>query len=122
MILLDSNVIINSAKPDHGKLREFLSKHSFCVSVISIVEVLGFDKLSPEDRISFEAFFEQTLIPPVSDKVIAKAVELKQIRKMTLGDSLIAATAIANNVELITSNIRDFRWIGSLKTIDPLEK
>lgn len=51
-----------------------------------------------------------------------KAVLLRQERKMTLGDSLIAATAIVNDLKLITSNIKDFRWIDELTLVNPLKQ
>lgn len=33
---------------------------------------------------------------------------------MTLGDSIIAATALVKNLELITANTKDFDWIPEL--------
>jgi len=41
---------------------------------------------------------------------------------MSLGDSLIAATAIVHNTNLITANTKDFDWIKELTIINPLDK
>ena len=91
------------------------------VSAVSRVEVLGFQRISESDLIHFESFFESTTILSVTDEVIDKAVELRQQRKINLGDSLIAATAIVNNFALLTNNTKDFKWIDSLDLIDPFD-
>jgi len=39
---------------------------------------------------------------------------------MSLGDSLIAATALLNDLTLVTANISDFRWIDNIKLKNPL--
>ncbi len=41
---------------------------------------------------------------------------------MSLGDSLIAATAILNNLALVTNNTKDFQWIDSLTIINPFDE
>ena len=40
---------------------------------------------------------------------------------MTLGDSLIAATALVWDHELVTRNTEDFAWIEGLRVINPFE-
>lgn len=39
---------------------------------------------------------------------------------MSLGDSIIAATALVNSFELYTHNVADFVGISGLKIIDPI--
>jgi predicted nucleic acid-binding protein len=80
-LLLDSNIIIYAALPEHADLR--------------------------------------TLIATVSGIVISEAVRLRQQRKMTLGDALIGATALANGLTLVTRNVPDFDWIEGLRILDP---
>jgi predicted nucleic acid-binding protein len=53
---------------------------------------------------------------PVCNFVIENAISLKQQRKMSLGDSLIAATALVNNDKL-TNNVEDFIGISGLSVI-----
>ena len=77
--------------------------------------------MSNEEKKLFEEFFDSTEILPISEEVIAKAVELRQSKKMTLGDVLIAATALVNNLVLITNNTKDFDWIEELEINNPLE-
>ena len=40
-MLLDSNIIICAAQPEHADLRDFIVAQSPAVSAISVVEVLG---------------------------------------------------------------------------------
>jgi predicted nucleic acid-binding protein len=39
---------------------------------------------------------------------------------MSLGDAIVAATAIENNCELWTANTGDFKHIEGLKLVNPL--
>jgi predicted nucleic acid-binding protein len=120
-MLLDSNVIIYAAQPEHPELREFIAKHEPAVSVISFVEVLGYPRLSAKERQHFEEFFAAARMLSVSDVVIKQATALRQIRKITLGDPLVAATALAHGLTLVTRNTADFDWITKLALLNPLE-
>lgn len=39
---------------------------------------------------------------------------------MSLGDAIIAATALVHDLTLVTRNLDDFRWIAGLRLLDPL--
>ncbi len=122
MMLLDSNSIIYSIKPEFTKLRALIAEHSPAVSAISYVEVLGYHQLTESDEQDFMDFFDTARIIPVSQAVLEQAVKLRQERKMSLGDSIIAATAIVDDLTLITANTADFKWIPNIKLLDPLAK
>lgn len=121
MIILDSNVVINLVKPECVSLRSYFSSRSLCVSAITQIEVLGYHRLTDNDKIEFQTFFSSAPIYPVLDNIITRAITLRQLRKMSLGDAIIAATALVNGLELATSNTRDFQWIDSLRLINPLD-
>lgn len=118
--MLDSNLIIYAARPEYPGLRRLITARSPSVSAISVVEVLGYHKLTEVDRNYFAAFFAAADILPVSDDVVSRAVSLRQSRKMTLGDALIAATALVFSQELLTRNVRDFEGVAGLIVNDPL--
>lgn len=120
--LLDSNIIIYAAKPEYAFLGTFIEENAPVVSAVSYVEVLGFHKLTETEKELFAEFFAATTVLSISTEIIEKAVELRQTKKMTLGDALIAATALTHNLTLATNNTADFAWIDGLKLFNPLEK
>jgi predicted nucleic acid-binding protein len=120
-MLLDSNIIIYAAKPEHADLRKFIADHVPAVSAVSFVEVLGYHRLTAAERQHFEEFFAAATVLPISEAVLVQAVQLRQNRKMTLGDSLVAATALVHSRTLVTSNTKDFAWIPGLALHNPLQ-
>lgn len=119
MTLLDSNIIIYAAKPEHSKLRQFIRENAPFVSAVSYVEVLGYPRLGDEERRHFEAFFASATILPISFAVLDEAVRLRQRRKMTLGDALMAGTALVHGLTLVTRNTRDFDGVAGLSLLNP---
>ena len=119
-MLLDSNIIVYAAQPEHAALRQFIETHTPAVSVISYIEVLGYHRLSEDDRQSLEQFFQTAERLPLSEAVVQWAVKLRQRRKMSLGDSIVAGTAIVHDRTLVTHNPEDFHWIEEIKLLDPL--
>jgi predicted nucleic acid-binding protein len=122
MTILDSNIIIYSALSEHVGLRKLITERSPYVSDISRLEVLGFSKLLEDEILYFESFFASTTVIQISNEVVTEAINLRQRKKMTVGDSIIAATALLNDFELITNNIKDFRWIRELRILNPFQE
>ncbi|CAN5579746.1 hypothetical protein BH23BAC4_BH23BAC4_06460 [soil metagenome] len=118
-MLLDSNLIIYAAMPEHEVLRQFIAEHAPLVSVISKIETLGYHRLQEDERQFLEAFFDASEIIAVSEQVVELSISLRQTKKMSLGDALIGATAICYDIPLLTRNVADFHGIGGLKVIDP---
>ncbi|MGH9326480.1 MAG: type II toxin-antitoxin system VapC family toxin [Terriglobia bacterium] len=121
MTLIDSNIIIYAAQPGHSNLRLFIRENAPVVSAVSYVEVLGYPRLTKEERRHFETFFAAATILPISDAVLNHAVRLRQRKKMDLGDALTAGTALAHGLTLATRNTKDFDWIGGLALLNPFE-
>ena len=120
-MLIDSNIIIYAAKPEHDALRRFIAEHTPAVSAISYVEVLGYHRLTEQERQHFGAFFAAAPILALSQAVLEQAVKLRQLKKITLGDALVAGTALAHNLTLVTRNAKDFDWISGLSVLNPFE-
>ncbi len=118
-MLIDSNIIIYAAQPAYAGIRQFIADHAPAVSVVSYIEVVGFHRLTDEERKFFQAFFDAATVLPISQEVIDWAVQLRQQRKLSLGDALIAGTALAHNLKLVTRNTKDFAWLSELKLLDP---
>jgi predicted nucleic acid-binding protein len=119
-MLLDSNAIIYAVKPQFVQLRELIATHSSAVSAISYLEVLGYHRLTAADLQDFKAFFALLSMIPITQAVIEQATHLRQQRKMSVGDSIIAATAILHKLTLVTANTNDFQWIPDIQLLNPL--
>jgi toxin FitB len=121
-MLFDSNIVIYAQKPEHGRLRQAIEGPGAAVSAITYLEVLGYHGLTDNDRKDFEDLFADTRILPISDEVLHQAVKLRQAKKMSLGDAIIAATALVYDETLVTRNAKDFAWISGLKLLNPFDK
>jgi predicted nucleic acid-binding protein len=119
-MLLDSNIVIYAARPEHALLRQFIAEHAPSVSAISYVECLGYHALKDAERAALESFFSAADMLPVTQDIIQHAAGLRQQRRMSLGDSLIAGTARVHQLSLVTHNVADFQWIEGLRVVDPL--
>lgn len=119
MRLLDSNILIYACQPEHEFLDAWLTAEDARISAISIPEVLGFAGLSAEDEVVFEAWFARLFVHAVTEPILRRAATLRRQRRMKLGDSIIAATALALGAELVTRNSTDFKHIAGLRIVNP---
>jgi len=79
------------------------------ISPITQIETLGYHHLQAQDKASLEMLFEclKCLYPtPITFSI---AIQLRQQRKMSLGDAIIAATALEHKLTLATRNTEDFK-------------
>jgi predicted nucleic acid-binding protein len=120
-MILDSNIIIYSFLPEFQNLQEFVKNRETCCSAISYVETLGYHKLSEDEKYYLQQLFNTVSVLPVTHAIISTAVKIRQKRKISLGDAIIAATALEHHQTLVTRNIIDFDWVEGLKVVDPFE-
>jgi toxin FitB len=120
MRILDSNLIIYSALPEFAYLRPLMKDPDSHVSAFSKVEVLGFHKLDEKSKNYFESVFYSLTILPITDDLLDDAIAIRQQRKMSAGDALIAATALQYDLEVYTRNVTDFNWIPNLRVFNPI--
>ena len=118
-MLLDSNIIIYSAKREYAELRRFMAKNVYSVSAVSRIEVLGYHLLATEQLQYLIEFFQAADILRISDAVVTEAVKLRQTKRMGLDDAIVAGTALAHRLTLVTRNIGDFSWIQVLDSLTP---
>jgi toxin FitB len=122
MQIIDSNIIIYSANPEYSFLRKYFISEEYFVASISVIEVLGYYKLVAADKKYFDAIFKSIPIIPLTDSIIHEAVAIRQTHNISVADSIIAATAITTQAELVTRNTEDFKNIKKLKVFNPFEK
>ena len=118
MFLIDSNIIIYSYSYEY--LRKIIIDSDVYVSEISRVEVLGYHRLTNSEEIYFGAVFELVPILLPDAGIYDKAIEIRRAYNLKLGDSLIAATALQNDLSIYTRNLNDFEKIDGLICINPV--
>jgi toxin FitB len=85
------------------------------------LEVLGHHQLSAIEKQYFESVFQTLQIVMPDQSIYDQAIALRQMRKIKLGDSLIAATALVHKLELHTRNEGDFLEIHGLTVVNPVQ-
>lgn len=120
--LLDSNILIYASKPEFDWLITDYINEFNSVSLITKIEVLGYPHFTPPVLALTQAFFEDMTVFDISHPIADLAIYLRQHKKMSLGDSIIGATALLENKTLITRNTSDFDWITGLTVINPIDK
>lgn len=118
-MIVDSNVIIYSIQDDYEELQDYLLGQADLIhaSAITKVEVIGFHKLNNSEKQEFEQFFAAITTLPITEAIIAEAIRLRQQRRGSVGDSIIAANALLYNLPVLTNNVADFADIDGLQVI-----
>lgn len=91
---------------------------SLYISVISKIELLGFNAPNPHYQV-LEEFVSDATILNLSDDVISLTINIRKKNKIKIPDAIIAATAISTNSTLVTRNISDFNRVDGLSLVNP---
>ncbi len=118
--LIDTNVNIENfgdKLPENAKA--FVSSIDLTLSTVTKIEMLGWLNATKTQLQPMYEFIEATNILPINESVIEKTIALHQVKKIALGDAIIASTALVFGLILITHNTSDFKNIDGLEFIDP---
>ena len=121
-MLIDSNILIYAAEPEGVFLSRWVEDAAACLDTVSRIELLGFSRWHPLDEVRcarVELLVAAMVELPLDDRIATRAIELRRLRKMSLADSIIAATALVHHLPLVTRNDPDFAHVDGLKIIKP---
>ena len=118
-MLLDTNIVIYACQPGGDWLDPWTTHPDAAIASVTRIEALGFAGISPEEESALLCFIDASPTYALDDEVIEQAIQLRQQKKMKLGDAIIAATAIAYNIPLVTRNEDDFKHIPGLDLRNP---
>ncbi|MBK6915701.1 MAG: type II toxin-antitoxin system VapC family toxin [Ignavibacteriales bacterium] len=119
--LIDSNIIIYSCIPDYKFISDFIIENLPAVSIISKIEVLGYSKITSNEKLRIENIFNILEVIGFSEEIVSKTIELKSKYNLKLADAIIAATSIVNELVLCTRNLKDFNKIKKIKLYNPFD-
>ena len=121
--ILDTNTVIDyvgDKLPQISALAmDKLVNEELNISIVVKIETLGFNGEDSEMQ-KLKDFLSLAKIFYVEDSIAEETINLRKLyRKLKLGDTIIAATALTNNLTLISRNTKDFEDISGLTCINP---
>jgi predicted nucleic acid-binding protein len=120
MILCDTNILIEFYKNNNAILQELrqIGSNNLTISVITRAELYyGAINKNELNRIQKHLDLLQNIHidRPNSEQFIQLMANYSLSHKLTIPDTLIADTALVNDLELYTLNIKDFHFIDNLR-------
>ncbi len=119
--VIDSNILIYHLAEDPAvtaALAEWmLGGERLFISAITRIEVLATPVMVPEEELRILHLLDRFLLIPVDARIADIAARIRRDHRLTLGDSIIAATAVLTDAVLVTRNIRDFKKVLSLPLV-----
>lgn len=120
-LLIDTNIIIKYLKSADGILADVMGAYALCISSITVSELLSSKRAGSEmARAQILDFITQNFtVIAVDIKIAEKSGELlREIDSITLGHSIVAATAMVLDLPLVTYELKTFDNIPDLKIVE----
>jgi predicted nucleic acid-binding protein len=117
--LFDSNVIIYLSKREIPL--SFVDQFdALFVSIITYMEILGYPFSNPKEELFIKELLSvfQTIF--IDQRIADITVDIRKKNRIKLPDAIISATAISENLELVTRNVDDFSKID-VKLSNPFD-
>lgn len=113
-IIIDTNIIIYALK-GLADVRPYFDIEPF-ISVVTEMEILGVKEITDKEIKIRETALDFCSIIPLTNKIKNKAISIKREIKIPLPDAIIAATAIEEQLTLVTAD-KGFKRIKDLQLI-----
>ena len=118
-LLLDTNAIIALLNENIELLKATGAAEDIFISVVNELEFKSFSNLSLHDKKLFDIFVSMINVFDLraSDIILKnKIIEIRNAYRLKLPDAIIAATAIVNNLVLVTAD-NDFKKVKGLQLL-----
>lgn len=102
-LLLDTNVVLYLLSGDRT-IADLIDEKQLYISIITELELLGYQLITDEDQKQIKAFLEECKIINIGAQIKKQTIELRKTYKLKLPDSIIAATSKHLDIPLITSD------------------
>jgi predicted nucleic acid-binding protein len=110
--LADTNILLYILE-QHPNVKD-LSKHTFAVSFVSEIEMLGKKNIAQNEKDIIKKLLADCTIISFNENIKKETIKLKQKYNIKIPDAIIAATSIVSNIPLVTAD-KDFNKIKTLK-------
>jgi predicted nucleic acid-binding protein len=123
MILIDSDILIDVLRNQQiavARLLALSETESLAVSAVTQMElIVGCRNLQDLQRVDrlLRGFEVQDLTIDISRQSVNLLREYRLSHGLLMADALIAATALVNEMPLLTRNQRDYRFIEELELL-----
>jgi predicted nucleic acid-binding protein len=124
-VLIDSDILIWMSRQHAGAIAKLQTIQLWQLSTVGYIELIqGCRNRDELDKIKKGLAACNTVFIPLTESISARAMLLIDQYALShglqLGDALIAATALENNMILLTANLKHFNPIAGLK-IEPFD-
>lgn len=89
------------------------------ISFITGIELQAWNPTEKDDLMIYEQFVNKATVIGITDQIIQKTIEIRRNNRLKIPDAIIAATAIANSLTLISDNDKDFLKVEGLSYLNP---
>ena len=104
--LFDTNIVLDYLKGIEAAERELSRYEDIAISIVSRIEVLV--GVTPDIENDVRALLDDLTTIHLDDDVAERAIILRRIRRLKLADSIIWASAQADNRLFVTRDTKDF--------------
>ena len=124
--LIDTNILIyfidgKFSESQKEKVISIFTK-SFKISIISKIEFLGFEEYLDKSKFKIaKKFISNAKVIHLDDDMANTIIEIRQQKKIKLGDAIIAATALLHDFTIVTRNQKDFEKINGISVFNPFD-
>ncbi len=121
--LLDSDILIYHANgrldPRTERFLFGLLRQPVYMSVISRMEVLGWRGHTDQSWQMMNDLLETLEEIGLDEEVVRKTIHIRRTVRIKLPDAIIASSALARRLTLVTRNLGDFCLVPGLTVVDP---
>lgn len=117
LILFDTNIFIDMLGGCKQATVELASYDFPAISAITYMELRSGQALRPQEAPILDVVLAEFQVLQIDQQVVELAIEIRGASlvtgpKVKLPDAIIAATAAAYNIPIVTRNPKDFQWAG----------
>ena len=120
--LIDTNILIYALNGE-GACARFIQEHApvSAINPIIHIETMAFPFPTSQAEDEANRLLAHFHMLPIDQAVIRQTINIRRDQRIKLPDAIIAATAQANTLILVTHNIRDFQSLPNLTILDPFD-